>query len=232
MGSVPAPSHRPPPAALPIDAELAPAALVVAALAVGESLISRAGEGPVLQATARALRALGAEVVPRGGDWRVRGVGIGGLAEPAGVIDLQGAAAVLPLILGMAATHPLTCFLAGDAGPSLARLIEPLQRLGARFLLRDGATLPLGLAGARHPLPGDHRLTAPGAEVKAAILLAGLNTPGTTRVIEPAGAPPAIDAVLRHFGAEIRVDSVDGTVVTALAGQPELAPCDVTVRMP
>lgn len=214
------------------DLAIAPAALVVAALAVGESLVTGAGDGPALQATARALRAFGADVAGDGRTWRVRGVGIGGLAEPAGVIDLHGAAAALPLILGLAAAHPVTCFLTGDAGPSLLQLIEPLQRQGARFLLRDDHALPLGLAGARHPVPQEHRMTAPAAGIKAAILLAGLNTPGITRVIEPAGAPPSIEPLLMRFGADIRHAVVDGAAVTELVGQPELAPRRIAVAAP
>jgi 3-phosphoshikimate 1-carboxyvinyltransferase len=218
--------------ALPDDPAVAPAALVVAALAVGESVVTGAGDGPALQAAARALRAFGVDVSQDGSDWRVRGVGIGGLAEPAGVVDLQGGAAVLPLILGLVATHPVTCFLAGDAGPSLGHLIEPLQRQGARFLVRDDHGLPLGLAGARHPVPQDHRLTAAGPDVKAAILLAALNTPGATRVIEPARSLCPIEILLGHFGAEIRHDTVDGAAVTALVGQPELAPRQIVLAAP
>lgn len=214
------------------DLAVAPAALAVAALAVGESLVTGAGDGPVLQATARALRAFGADVAAEGRNWRVRGVGIGGLAEPGGVIDLHGAAKAVPLILGLAATHPLTCFLAGDAGPSLRRLIEPLQRQGARFLLCEDHGLPLGLAGARYPVPQEHRLTASAAGVKAAILLAGLNTPGITRVIEPAGAPPSIETLLVQFGADIRHAVIDGAAVTELVGQPELAPRRIAVEAP
>jgi 3-phosphoshikimate 1-carboxyvinyltransferase len=215
---------------VPANSNDAAAALVVAALAVGESRISGAGDGPVLQATARALRAFGVGVAPDGADWRVNGVGIGGLAEPAGVIDLQGASAVLPLILGLAATHPVTCFLAGDADPS--PLIEPLQRQGARFLLRDDHGLPLGLAGARHPVPQEHRLTLPNADVKTAILLAGLNTPGSTRIVEASRGAPSIEALLRHFGAEIHQDTVDGAAVTELVGQPELTPRRVALGKP
>ncbi len=212
---------------VPANSDEAALALAVAALAVGESRISGASDGPALQATARALRAFGVGIAPDGPDWRVHGVGIGGLAEPAGVIDLQGAAAVLPLILGLAAGHPMTCFLTGDGDPS--PLIEPLQRQGARFLLREGRGLPLGLAGARHPVPQDHRLTLPSAAVKTAILLAGLNTPGTTRVIEPTPSARSIDTLLRRFGADIRHDTVDGAAVTELVGQPELAPGDIAL---
>lgn len=216
--------------ALPGDPAMAQAALVLAALAVGETLVTSAGDRPGLQATARALRAFGADIAAQGRDWRVRGVGIGGLAEPAGVIDLHDAATGLPLILGLAATHPLTCFVTGDAGPSFARLIEALQRQGARILARDGHGLPLGLAGARHPVPQDHRLTVAAPDVRAAILLAGLNTPGTTRVIEPAPGPDSLETLLRHFGATVRRSTAaDGAGIVELDGQPELAARPIAV---
>jgi len=208
------------------------AALVLAALAVGESLISAAGDDPALQATARALRAFGADLTVQGGDWRVRGVGIGGLAEPAAPIDLTDAPAALPLILGLAAGHPITCFVTGRPDPAQARLIEPLQRHGARFLLRDDHALPLGVAGARHPLPQDHRLTMPAPDVRAAILLAGLNAPGITRIIEPAAGDGTIEALLGHFGAEVRRYAADGAHVVELTGQPELAPRQIALAAP
>jgi len=129
------------------------------------------------------------------------------------------------LLLGILASHPLTAFLTGDASlrhRPMARVIEPLSRMGARFTARQGRFLPLAVTGTPDPMPIRYRLPVPSAQVKSAVLLAGLNTPGETAVIEPEPTRDHTELMLRHFGAEIRVEASDEGRVTTLIGQPEL----------
>ena len=146
--------------------------------------------------TAAAMRALGAEVTRDGpGAWRVAGRGVGGLVEPPDVIDMGNSGTGARLLAGMLASHPLFAVLTGDAclrQRPMRRVIDPLAACGARFVARAGGRLPLAIEGARDPLPLDYRVPVPSAQVKSALLLCGLNAPGTTRIEEP--EPPATTA--------------------------------------
>jgi 3-phosphoshikimate 1-carboxyvinyltransferase len=214
-------------ARVPGDKSISHRALMVGALAVGESEIHGLLEGEDVLRTAAAMQALGAEAARDAeGVWRVSGRGIGGLVEPAEVLDLGNAGTGARLLMGVLATHRLTAFFTGDASlrrRPMARVTEPLTRMGASFLARDGMRLPLALKGSGDPLPIRYRLPVPSAQVKSAILLAGLNTPGETTVIEPEPTRDHTELMLRHFGAEVRVEeSPEGRVVT-IVGEPELA---------
>ena len=184
-------------------------------------------EGEDVLRTARAVRALGA-LAERGGDglWRVQGVGVGGLCEPAETLDMGNAGTGVRLLMGMVASHPITCQFTGDEslrGRPMGRIAEPLMRMGADVIARDGCRLPLTVIGATSPLPLSYPSPMPSAQVKSAVLLAGLNAPGETTVIEAAPTRDHSEHMLRHFGAQVRAEEADdGGVAITLTGQPEL----------
>src|SRR5215472_15931211 len=137
------------------------------------------------------------------------------------------------LLLGMLATHPITAFLTGDASlrrRPMSRVIEPLNRMGARFVTREGGRLPLAVRGAVDPIPIVYRLPVPSAQVKSSILLAGLNTPGATTVIEPQPTRDHTERMLRHFGAEVSAQPEEGGGLRiAVEGFPELTAAPIFV---
>jgi len=241
--SSPAPtplSARRPPSPLtgtvrvPGDKSISHRALMLGALAVGRSEIRGLLEGEDVLATAAALRALGAGVERHeDGSWSVDGVGVGGLAEPDAVLDLGNSGTAARLLLGLLATHPITSFVTGDASlrrRPMARVTVPLSRLGAQFVSREGGRLPLAVSGAADPVPITYRLPVPSAQVKSAILLAGLNTPGMTTVVEPEPTRDHTERMLRHFGATVATEPAEGggRNVT-VEGHPELVAAPITV---
>ena len=220
--------------AVPGDKSISHRALMFGALAVGETRVSGLLEGADVAATAAALRALGA-IIERAddGSWRVQGVGVGGLAEPDEVLDFGNSGTSVRLLAGICASHGFTTFMTGDASlrrRPMGRVIEPLERMGARFEARSGGRLPLAVTGADHPLPIEYRLPVASAQVKSAVLLAGLNAPGETRVVEPAPSRDHTERLLRLFGARVSVETcADGASTISVAGYPELEPCTLTV---
>ena len=219
---------------VPGDKSISHRALMFGALAVGETRIGGLLEGEDVAATAAALGALGATVErAEDGDWRVQGVGVGGLAEPDAPLDLGNSGTAVRLLAGICASHGFTTFMTGDASlrrRPMGRIIEPLERMGARFEARSGGRLPFALIGARDPLPIEYRLPMPSAQVKSAVLLAGLNAPGETRVVEAAPSRDHTERLLRRFGAPVGVEAhADGGNVIAVTGYPELQPCVLTV---
>ena len=219
---------------VPGDKSISHRALMFGALAVGRTEITGLLEGEDVLATAAALRAMGAAVGRAGeGRWVVDGVGVGGLAEPSDMLDLGNSGTAARLLLGILATHPFTAFVTGDASlrsRPMGRVIGPLSRFGARFLSREGGRLPLAITGAASPLPLEYRLPVPSAQVKSAVLLAGLNTPGATTVIEPQPTRDHTERMLGHFGAKISVEPAEagGRRVT-VEGWPELSAAPVAV---
>lgn len=221
-------------ARVPGDKSISHRALMFGALAVGRTEITGLLEGEDVLATAAALRAMGAGIERRGeGHWLVDGVGIGGLAEPRDVLDLGNSGTAARLLLGILATHPFTAFVTGDASlrsRPMGRVIEPLSRFGARFISREGGRLPLAVTGAADPVPQEYQLPMPSAQVKSAVLLAGLNALGETIVIEMQPSRDHTERMLGHFGARITIEPLDGggrRVV--VAGQPELTAAPVAV---
>jgi 3-phosphoshikimate 1-carboxyvinyltransferase len=203
------------------------------ALAVGETRIAGLLEGEDVLRTAAAMRALGAEVVRDGpGAWRVAGRGIGGLTEPADVLDMGNSGTAARLLCGILASHPLFAVMTGDASlrrRPMRRVTDPLAACGARFAAREGGRLPLAIEGAADALPLEYRLPVASAQVKSALLLCGLNAPGVTRVEEPEATRDHSENMLRHFGATVRVERDGAGRVIELAGQPELRAADVLV---
>jgi len=217
----------------PGDKSVSHRALILAALAVGRTRVTGLLEGEDVMRTAAAMGALGA-ALRRGNDgaWLIDGVGIGGLAEAEDVLDLGNSGTGARLLMGVVASHGITTFFTGDASlrrRPMARVAEPLQRMGARILARDGGRLPLAVIGAASPLPITYRLPVPSAQVKSAVLLAGLNAPGETIVIEPQPTRDHSERMLRHFGAALAVDDGPEGRRIRLKGQPELKAADLAV---
>lgn len=207
---------------------------MLGSLAVGETRIEGLLEGEDVLRTADAMRAMGAEVERTApGSWRVAGVGVGGLAEPEDVLDMGNAGTGARLLMGVLAGHDMTAFLTGDASlrsRPMGRVATPLAEMGARILARDGCRLPLAVVGAADPMPLEYRLPVPSAQVKSAILLAGLSAPGETCVIEPEPTRDHTERMLRHFGGTVRMESdAAGARRVTLLGQPELSAADVAV---
>jgi len=213
---------------LPGDKSVSHRALIFGALAVGETRIDGLLEGDDVLATARALTAYGVEIVRDGpGRWRVWGTGIGGFKEPASVLDLGNAGTAARLLMGVATHYPFATFFTGDAslrGRPMKRAMEPLIEMGARVTTRSGCRLPLSLIGSTQLLPITYTMPVASAQVKSAILLAGLAAPGKTSVVEPSPSRDHSERMLTHFGAEISVvNDAESTRIITLTGQPELA---------
>jgi 3-phosphoshikimate 1-carboxyvinyltransferase len=204
-------------------------ALILGSLAAGRTRITGLLDGEDVRATAAALRALGADIrQDHDGAWLVDGVGVGGLAEPGKVLDFGNSGTGSRLMMGLIASHPMTAIFTGDESlcrRPMARVTRPLGEMGAIFIGRRGNLLPMAVVGAADPLPIDYRLPVASAQVKSAILLAGLNTAGRTIVTEPQPTRDHSERMLRHFGAEIVVEPLPGGGRRILLeGQPELTP--------
>ncbi|HBK08165.1 MAG TPA: 3-phosphoshikimate 1-carboxyvinyltransferase [Acetobacteraceae bacterium] len=219
--------------AAPGDKSISHRALMFGALAIGETRITGLLTGEDVLRTAAAMRALGAEVTPDSdGTWRVAGRGIGGLTEPADVLDMGNSGTAARLLCGILASHPVFSVMTGDAslrGRPMRRVIDPLSATGAKFWAREGGRLPLAIRGAKEAMALDYRVPVPSAQVKSAVLLAGLNAPGITRVEEPEATRDHTENMLRHFGATVSVQASGTGRIIELQGQPELRAADVMV---
>ena len=219
---------------VPGDKSVSHRALMFGALAVGETNISGLLEGEDVLATAAAMRALGAQVT-RGedGTWQVFGCGVGGLAEPGNVLDMGNSGTAVRLLMGVLAGHAFPATLTGDASlrsRPMERIMKPLRDIGATFVSAEGGRLPITMTGAVDPLPTAYEMPMASAQVKSAVLLAGLSVPGETVVIEPVPTRDHTERLLRHFGADVRVeDDPDGRRRVTLVGEPELEGRNVVV---
>ena len=218
---------------VPGDKSISHRALMFAGLAVGETRIQGLLEGEDVLCTAAAMRALGAEVIQDApGQWRVAGRGIGGLVEPDDILDMGNSGTAARLLCGILASHDLFAVMTGDASlrrRPMRRVTEPLAACGARFQSRAGGRLPLAIQGAQDALPLEYTLPVASAQVKSALLLAGLNAPGWTRITEPEPTRDHSENMLRHFGAEVVVEHQGRGRLIRLMGQPELVAADVLV---
>ncbi|MGB1547295.1 MAG: 3-phosphoshikimate 1-carboxyvinyltransferase [Alphaproteobacteria bacterium] len=213
---------------VPGDKSLSHRALLLGAMAVGETAIEGLLEGGDVLHTLAVLRALGVEITePAAGKCRLYGVGAGGLAAPADVLDFGNSGTGVRLAAGLLATHPFTCVLTGDASlrrRPMGRVMAPLEQMGAKFTARDGGHLPITLTGAAEPIPIVYEVPVPSAQVKSAILLAGLNTPGLTTIVEPVATRDHTERLLTYFGARVETtDDPKGGRKITLVGQPELS---------
>jgi 3-phosphoshikimate 1-carboxyvinyltransferase len=220
---------------VPGDKSISHRALILGALAVGETRISGLLEGEDVLNTAKSMRALGAAVA-RTGDfaWSVHGVGVAGFAEPKAPLDFGNSGTGCRLVMGAVAGCPISAVFDGDASlrsRPMRRVLDPLELMGARVGdSGQGGRLPLTLQGARDPLPILYRTPVASAQIKSAVLLAGLAAPGTTTVIESEASRDHTELMLKHFGAEI-VSTKEGSHgrKIALTGQPELRGANVVV---
>lgn len=219
---------------VPGDKSISHRSLMFGALAEGETLISGLLEGEDVFNTAEAMRALGAKVV-KGDDglWRCEGIGLGKLQEPSSILDMGNSGTSTRLLMGIVGSHPITVFFTGDASlfkRPMGRVITPLEQMGIRFMSRSGGKLPLGIKGTGEAQAITYRLPVASAQVKSAILLAGLNAHGTTTVIEPEPTRDHSENMLRHFGIEVNIVKLeDGADAISLAGHQRLLGCSVDV---
>jgi 3-phosphoshikimate 1-carboxyvinyltransferase len=218
---------------VPGDKSISHRALMFAGLAVGQSRITGLLEGEDVLATAAAMRQLGADIA-RGNDgvWTVHGAGLGSLIEPKTALDMGNSGTSTRLLMGLVASHAITATFVGDAslsGRPMGRVIAPLSQMGAGIEASAGGTLPLMLRGASPAVPITYRLPVASAQVKSAVLLAGLNTPGITRVIEPVPTRDHTERMLTGFGAKLELGEENGEKIIAIHGEADLRPMDVTV---
>ena len=220
-------------AIVPGDKSISHRSLILGALAVGETKISGLLEGEDVIDTAKAMRAFGAEVVDHGGgDWSVFGVGVGGFAEPDQVIDCGNSGTGVRLIMGCMATTGITATFTGDASLNerpMARVTDPIALFGAQSVGRSEGRLPMTIVGAKEPVPVRYTTPVPSAQVKSAVLLAALNAPGQTVVIEKEATRDHTERMLAGFGAEISVRDTDEGREITLTGQPELVAQEIAV---
>jgi len=214
---------------VPGDKSISHRSIMLGALAVGETRVSGLLEGEDVLATAAAMRAMGATVERLGdGEWSVHGVGVGALLQPRAPLDMGNSGTSTRLLMGLVASHAITATFIGDASLSkrpMGRVIEPLSQMGAAFDASEGDRLPLTVRGANPAVPIEYRLPVASAQVKSAILLAGLNTPGVTTVIEPVPTRDHSERMLRGFGADLSVDvDSSGTRTIRIVGEAELKP--------
>lgn len=214
---------------VPGDKSISHRSIMLGALAVGETRVTGLLEGEDVLATAAAMRAMGASVERVGdGEWRVNGVGVGALLQPEGPVDMGNSGTSTRLLMGLVASHPINVSFTGDASLSkrpMGRVIDPLSEMGASFEASEGGRLPLIVRGASPAVPITYRLPVASAQVKSAILLAGLNTSGETTVIEPVPTRDHSERMLKGFGADLNVTvEADGTRVITIKGEAELKP--------
>ncbi len=220
-------------AEVPGDKSISHRALILGALSVGETRIAGLLEGQDVLDTAAAMRAFGADVQHLGvGEWSVHGVGVGGFGEPEDVIDCGNSGTGVRLIMGAMATCPIVATFTGDASlrsRPMGRITEPISLFGARAYGRSKGRLPMTVLGAADPVPVRYTVPMPSAQVKSAVLLAGLNAPGETVVIEREATRDHTERMLVGFGAEVSVEETSEGRVITLTGQPELRPQSVAV---
>ncbi len=214
---------------VPGDKSISHRSIMLGALAVGETRVSGLLEGEDVLATAAAMRAMGATVTRTGeGAWSVHGVGVGALLQPQAPLDMGNSGTSTRLLMGLVASHAISATFVGDAslsGRPMGRVIDPLSQMGAAFEANEGDRLPLTVRGANPAVPIKYRLPVASAQVKSAILLAGLNAPGITTVIEPVPTRDHSERMLRGFGADLTVE-VDshGIRTIRIVGEAELKP--------
>jgi 3-phosphoshikimate 1-carboxyvinyltransferase len=219
---------------VPGDKSISHRALILGGLAVGRTRIEGLLEGEDVLCTAAAMRALGAGVArDADGAWKVSGVGVGGLQEPETLLDLGNSGTGTRLLMGVVAGHDMTAFFSGDASlrrRPMARVTEPLRRMGAQIVARAGGRLPLAITGAVEPLPLIYATPVASAQVKSAILLAGLSAPGETTVIESLASRDHTENLMRHFGASVTSSPTnEGGRRVTVQGQPELVAADLAI---
>ena len=219
---------------VPGDKSVSHRALILGSIAIGETHVEGLLEGEDVMAAAAAMRALGAQISrDDAGLWTVIGCGVGGLHEPDQILDMGNSGTAVRLLMGLVGTQTFTSTFTGDESLNsrpMERVMDPLRQMGVQFTSRSGGRLPITVSGSDLIKPIEYELPVASAQVKSAILLAGLNAPGKTTVIEPQPTRDHSERMLRHFGAEVITENLDGGgVKITLTGQPELEGRDITV---
>lgn len=218
---------------VPGDKSISHRSIMLGALAMGETRVTGLLEGEDVLATAQAMRQMGATVQRLdGGEWVIHGVGVGGLLQPEAPLDMGNSGTSTRLLMGLVASHAITATFEGDASLSkrpMGRVIEPLSQMGAEIEASEGGRLPLTVRGICPAVPVTYRLPVASAQVKSAVLLAGLNTHGTTTVIEPVPTRDHSERMLKGFGADLSVAGQDGERVITLNGPANLQPQVIVV---
>nr|WP_041685817.1 3-phosphoshikimate 1-carboxyvinyltransferase [Erythrobacter litoralis] len=222
---------------VPGDKSISHRSIMLGALAIGETRVTGLLEGEDVMATAAAMRAMGAQVLRQAQDgradaeWRVHGVGVGGLLQPRTALDMGNSGTSTRLLMGLVASHGITATFIGDAslsGRPMSRVTEPLGRMGAQFHGASGGTLPITMEGLCPAVPIEYRLPVASAQVKSAVMLAALNTPGITTVIEPVPTRDHSERMLKGFGADVEIEEVDGATgrerAIRVRGEADLQP--------
>ncbi|MEW5965141.1 MAG: 3-phosphoshikimate 1-carboxyvinyltransferase [Pseudomonadota bacterium] len=218
-------------ARVPGDKSISHRALLLGALATGTTRISGLLEAEDVLNTARAVTALGAPVAKEGDRWVVKGRGVGGLREPAGPIDFGNSGTGTRLMMGVIAGHSMRATLTGDASLSrrpMRRVLAPLKAMGL-VVDEDRETLPLTIRGTASLIPIEYALPVPSAQVKSAILIAGLHAAGATTVIETEPTRDHTERMLSAFGARVSSERRDGKTRIMVEGHAELKGRDITV---
>lgn len=218
---------------VPGDKSISHRSLIFGALAVGETTVTGLLEGEDVLCTAEAMRNLGARITKSDlGTWHITGVGVGALSEPSKVLDMGNSGTAARLLMGVVASAPFTTFFCGDASlhkRPMKRVSGPLSQMGARITSRSGDRFPLAITGT-DLMPISYELPVASAQVKSCILLAALDTPGRTTVIEPKPTRDHTENMLNHFGVRVEVtEREDGSRVIELEGQQELHAADIVV---
>jgi len=216
------------------DKSISHRSIILGALSIGETTVDGLLESQDILATISAMQAFGVEIEKKADNkWHINGLGVGGLDEPKKVLDLGNSGTGVRLLLGVAAGNPITSFFSGDESLSsrpMARVLKPLEMMGASFTSRMGGLLPISCTGPQTLQPIDYSLPVASAQVKSAILLAGLNTPGKTIVREPTPTRDHTERMLKQFGSEISIETDDESQnIITLKGESELTGQDIVV---
>jgi 3-phosphoshikimate 1-carboxyvinyltransferase len=217
---------------MPGDKSISHRALMLGALATGRTRIAGLLEGEDVLNTAKALQALGCPVRKDGAVWEVLGRGVGGLEEPADALDFGNSGTGVRLMLGVLAGHSLTARLVGDASLSrrpMGRVLKPLERMGLEVLDKGRETLPLAVRGSADLIPIEYQLPVASAQIKSAVLIAGLHASGETTVIEPAASRDHTERMLAYFGAQVAATKRQGLRAVTVKGDAELSGRDIHV---
>jgi len=218
---------------VPGDKSISHRALMFGALTVGETTVEGLLEGEDVLATAEAMRKMGARIEKKGETWHIHGVGIGGLQQPESPLDMGNSGTSTRLLIGLIGGHPISATFTGDASLTkrpMNRVIKPLEQMGASFEAAEGGRLPLTVHGAQDTLNINYRLPVASAQVKSAVLLAGLNARGTTTVIEEKPTRDHTENMLKAFGIDIETEKqADNSYKISLKGQQDMQPCHITV---
>lgn len=217
---------------VPGDKSISHRSLMLSSISIGSARIAGMLEGEDVIATANALRAMGVSIKKENDEWHVQGVGVGGLQEPAQVLDMGNAGTGARLMMGLVCSYNFNSVFTGDASlcsRPMGRVTTPLEKMGARFITRSGGRLPLTVIGNPDLIPIIYELPVASAQVKSAIMLAALNTPGETTVIETEATRDHTELMLRGLGAEVNVQEIEGKRHITVKGYPDLKAIDIKV---